>query len=328
MTPVSESFVLCQNHQENVKTYHRFQSPDGLDHRRRQPANDHRRAQRCRAHLFRALRHHRVRGLQRHPPKAGQGQHDADQHVAHARPSQERFQGPQHNEAMKAIRLKQKGKEPMVFNTNDKLAEYLNIRSDDASHILSIKNEYERLLSKYDIESIEETDEFIIPQHYIDQGFKRIDVPGKFIYIANKDGKIINVANDRELKPLYKGQGDYLYVALNGYRKTVHRIIATLFVPNPLNLPIVNHINEFKTDNRAENLEWCDNKYNCNYGSFKKKCVSDGAPIKIKSIKDGEEMIYQSINEASRQTGVDTKSIRECCRKKRKSAKGFSFSYA
>jgi hypothetical protein len=227
---------------------------------------------------------------------------------------------------MKAIRLKQKGKEPMIFNTNDKLAEYLNIRSDDASHILSIKNEYERLLSKYDIESIDETEEFIIPQHYIDQGFKRIDVPGKFIYIANRDGKIINVANDRELKPLYKGQGDYLYVALNGYRKTVHRIIATLFVPNPLNLPLVNHINEIKTDNRADNLEWCDNKYNTSYGMFKEKCKSDGKPIPIRATKDGKEYFFNSINEASRYTGADTKSIRYCIRQNiRKTSKGFSF---
>ena len=47
---------------------------------------------------------------------------------------------------MKAIRLKEKGKEPMIFNTNDKLASYLNISSSDASYILSIKNKYEKTI--------------------------------------------------------------------------------------------------------------------------------------------------------------------------------------
>ena len=227
---------------------------------------------------------------------------------------------------MKAIRMKQKGSLPMVFNTIGKLASHLNLTIHEASHILSVKNEYEKIMRKYSIESIEETDDRIIPQHYIDQGFKRIEIPGKHVYIANKEGKIINIANDRELKPLYKGKG-YLVVNINGKMKTVHRIIATLFVPNPKRLPLVNHINEDKTDNRAVNLEWCDNKYNCNYGSFKKKCsISDGKPIKIKSFKEGKEIIYQSIKEASRKTGADEKSIRGCINGNRKSAKGFIFS--
>lgn len=61
------------------------------------------------------------------------------------------------------------------------------------------------------------------------------------------------------LTPGITGVG-YLKVELsaNGEIKTmsVHRLVAMAFIPNPLNLPIVHHKNEIKTDNRADNLEW------------------------------------------------------------------------
>ena len=67
----------------------------------------------------------------------------------------------------------------------------------------------------------------------------------------------------------------YLKVNLcyNGKDKIirVHRLVTEAFIPNPDNLPEVNHKDEDKTNNRVENLEWCDRSYNINYGTRKDK---------------------------------------------------------
>lgn len=48
---------------------------------------------------------------------------------------------------------------------------------------------------------------------------------------------------------------------------SVHRLVANAFIPNPNNYDQINHKNEDKRDNCVNNLEWCDAKYNCNYGT-------------------------------------------------------------
>lgn len=87
----------------------------------------------------------------------------------------------------------------------------------------------------------------------------------------------------RILKLCTDGAG-YLMVGLcsNSKVKTykVHRLVAQAFIPNPDNLPEVNHIDEDKRNNRVDNLEMCDGKYNSNYGTRKDR-------IRVTKLKNG-----------------------------------------
>jgi len=64
-----------------------------------------------------------------------------------------------------------------------------------------------------------------------------------------------------------------LNLSKNNIKKSIsaHRLVALTFIPNPLNLPEVNHIDEIKTNNHVTNLEWCSKKYNLNYRDTQKR---------------------------------------------------------
>lgn len=95
-------------------------------------------------------------------------------------------------------------------------------------------------------------------------------VPGyEGLYEVSNKGNVRNVRRNTLLR-LQKNQG-YIRVWLykNGIQAglRVHRLVAQAFIPNPDNLPEVNHIDEDKTNNRVDNLEWCSRKYNVNFGT-------------------------------------------------------------
>ena len=89
------------------------------------------------------------------------------------------------------------------------------------------------------------------------------------LYEVSNKGNVRNIRRNTLLK-LSKNNYGYIKVFLykNGIRTclSVHRLVAQAFIPNPDNLPQVNHKDEDKTNNSVDNLEWCNQKYNVNYG--------------------------------------------------------------
>ena len=136
----------------------------------------------------------------------------------------------------------------------------------------------------------------------------------------------------RVLKPLHS-QGDYCYVHLFGTDGTstnhkVHRLVAKAFVPNPDNLNEVNHIDEDKDNNRADNLEWVTHIANCNYGTRNERAAAKrGRQVEQLTLDGHHVAFYQSTSEASRMTGIGRKNIGECLCLRSQTAGGYRWKY-
>ena len=189
------------------------------------------------------------------------------------------------------------------------------------------------------------------------EGLYQVSNTGKVKSLGN--GKSTNKDNCREriLKASTNNSG-YQYVGLSkegkNNRYAVHRLVATAFLENPKNLPVVNHKNEVKTDNCVQNLEWCSRSYNLTYNGRAKKVaekIAEKVSEKLKGRKFSEEhkkklsesrkrkpvysinkksgliIYWESIKEAEKQTGIDNSSIIRCCKGRQKSAGGFYWHY-
>ena len=97
-----------------------------------------------------------------------------------------------------------------------------------------------------------------------------VDIKGyEGLYAVTEDGQIYSCKRKMFLKQCIVAGYQVVSLSKSGQRKThyVHRLVADAFLPNPDSLPEINHKNEIKTDNRVDNLEWCTNIYNMNYGT-------------------------------------------------------------
>ena len=131
------------------------------------------------------------------------------------------------------------------------------------------------------------------------------------IYSVSNLGRVKNNERNYIMHGGYDKDG-YRQVTLSyndkQYNRRVCRLVAIAFIPNPDNLPVVNHKDENKENDRVDNLEWCTVKYNNTYGSNlhrhgkKVQCVETNC-------------VYASTREAERNTHIQHSSISQACKK-------------
>ena len=160
-------------------------------------------------------------------------------------------------------------------------------------------------------------------------------------WVSNGKGNYL--VKGQLLNPIKEKDTGYLTVRLckNCVTKKhyIHRLMAELFIPNPDNLPTVDHINRIRDDNKISNLRWASfqtQRFNTTRKKKtpKKKIIVDkqninGKPV-IQLSKDGHFVAeYSSVKEAERQTGICFVNISNCClgRKYRHTAGGYRWCY-
>ena len=149
-------------------------------------------------------------------------------------------------------------------------------------------------------------------------------------WVKSKNGSI-RICRGRILKP-YTNKDGYLCVVLskNNKQKTfrVNRLVAQAFLDNPNNLPQVNHKDENKQNNNVENLEFCDCKYNINFGTaIARRSKTVSKPV-LQYTLDGQFVReWESAKQAEREGGFRSECICMCCKGKIKTHKGFIFLY-
>lgn len=110
----------------------------------------------------------------------------------------------------------------------------------------------------------------------------------------------------------------------------VHRLVAEAFIPNPDNLPQVNHKDENKINNNVENLEWCTCLYNLLYNGLhhRRNNKNNRKSISVARMQgDRVDAIYPSLNEAARDVNGSSGNISQCCRGIKSNAYGYQWKY-
>lgn len=177
------------------------------------------------------------------------------------------------------------------------------------------------------------------------------DIPGyENYYFADSNGdvyskdRLITVYNPKanksfsymrkglKLTPHMKKTGYYVVTLCKEGIKNeelLHRIIARTFIPNPDNLPQVNHKDEDKSNNSVLNLEWCTGEYNYYYGSNLERIKNNQKVKSVSQYRSDNSYVnsFKSINEAERITGIKHYNIISVCKGNRKTAGGYIWKY-
>lgn len=129
----------------------------------------------------------------------------------------------------------------------------------------------------------------------------------------NKDGYLqLNLCKDGKIKMF-----------------SAHRLVAQSFLDNPDNLCEINHIDEDKTNNKVENLEWCNRKQNCNHRSRNERIAKSHSKPILQFNKEGDFIRkWESTTQVKRELGFNQGNISSCCKGKLKLTRGYKWGYA
>ena len=156
------------------------------------------------------------------------------------------------------------------------------------------------------------------------------------LYKVSNLGRILslnykNTGKPGLMTPFDNGYG-YLQVELCKNKETkhcfVHRLVGEAFLPNPDNLPEINHIDEDKTNNRVDNLEWKNHRDNLNHGTHNERMAKTKSKPVLQLTLTGELIReWESTNECGR-NGFNQGAVAACCRGEKPQYKGFLWMYA
>lgn len=143
------------------------------------------------------------------------------------------------------------------------------------------------------------------------------------LYAITSCGKVWSYITQKFLATYFANGYEYTTLKDNTHIK-ISRAVAKAYIPNPNNLPQVNHKDEIKSHNYVNNLEWSDSMYNANYGTRNEKIKkAHSKKIYCKEL----DRIFNSQKEAAAELGLDQGNISRVCRGKANTTGGFHFEF-
>lgn len=158
------------------------------------------------------------------------------------------------------------------------------------------------------------------------------DVDGyEGLYQVSNLGRVKRVATSRVLNGMNSGSG-YVQVGLYKQgvvsRKLIHRLVAQAFIPNHEHKSEINHIDEDKTNNNINNLEWSTRKENINHGTRNERVSKiKSIPIIATNLKTGKYREFYGTSECARQLGLNHSHITNVLKGRRRQTGGYTFQY-
>ena len=167
-------------------------------------------------------------------------------------------------------------------------------------------------------------------------GLYEISSKGRF---RSLDRVVSGVIHGKTIKRLFKGSIREAHECLNGYmdviltknhkphRAKLHRLVAEYFIPNPNGYSDVNHIDENKSNNDVNNLEWCSHKENCNHGTRNERAGLKHRKPVVQLDLDGNLVKIWDCQTDTENGGFSFSCVNKCVRNAEKTHMGFKWVY-